>query len=378
MTVALFVFSLLLGGVVAEAAGAKTALSKKKASVSVKKTVTLNLTNPPKGKVQWSTSNKKVAAIKANGAKCTVTGKAPGTANIVAKAGGKKFTCKVTVKENVKISTKSKTLKKGSSFNLSLSSVKDGKWSVGNKSIVKIKKVSKNKYKVTALKAGKTTVNVKHGGKTYKCTVTVQAESKPSNIRIDTASVALSWNKTKTVRLIGGDASVEWSVGDVNVLEFAGSNMGASVIVRGQIAGKTTLKASYKGQTYSVPVTVTEEPGIDKDKGYQALKKEVEEDELVYKEYGYVTVENLSTGMYDYTTSVRLNVLKLSDVKCIPISNGLRIVINDGLVKQRLSYDLYPTEPGPTHFLVYYKGRKVGYGPRIIFCVPGDKYYTEY
>ena len=48
-----------------------------------------------KGKVKWSSSNKKVATVNSKG---KVVAKKKGTAKISAKVGGKTYRCKVTVK----------------------------------------------------------------------------------------------------------------------------------------------------------------------------------------------------------------------------------------------------------------------------------------
>lgn len=76
-------------------AAKKVKLNKKKASVSVGKTVKLSANQ----KVKWSTSNKKLATIsKKSGKKTTVKALSPGKVTITAKAGSSKVTCKITVK----------------------------------------------------------------------------------------------------------------------------------------------------------------------------------------------------------------------------------------------------------------------------------------
>jgi uncharacterized protein (DUF2147 family) len=84
--------------IIAQAA-AKTKLSKTSVSIEKGKKYTLKLKNVQKGKkAKWSTSNKKVATIKANGNSVVITGKKAGTAKVTAKVNGKTYTCKVTVK----------------------------------------------------------------------------------------------------------------------------------------------------------------------------------------------------------------------------------------------------------------------------------------
>ncbi len=91
------IFSLLAGGFidydVAEMK-AKPVLDKKTATLTVGKKVTLKLRNYNK-KVYWSSSKKSVAAVSSQG---VVTAKKAGNARITAKAGGKKYVCRVTVR----------------------------------------------------------------------------------------------------------------------------------------------------------------------------------------------------------------------------------------------------------------------------------------
>ena len=72
-------------------------LSAKKKTIQVGESFTLTLKNAS-GKITWKSSDKKVATVK----KGVVTGISEGKAKIVAKNAGKKYTCKVTVK-NVEI-----------------------------------------------------------------------------------------------------------------------------------------------------------------------------------------------------------------------------------------------------------------------------------
>ena len=93
------VLSTLQEPIQAEAAAPK--LSKKKASVKEKKSITLTVKNPTQ-KVTWKSSNSKVVKIiKKTGSKkskATLKGMKKGTATITAKVGKKKLTAKITVK----------------------------------------------------------------------------------------------------------------------------------------------------------------------------------------------------------------------------------------------------------------------------------------
>ena len=103
-----------------EASGVK--LDKKSLTIGVKEKVTLKVKVLPSGasqKVTWSSSNQKVATVNQKG---RITGKKTGKAVITAQtAGGKKMTCKVTVKKapkKITLQAKKKTLKVGKTLKL--------------------------------------------------------------------------------------------------------------------------------------------------------------------------------------------------------------------------------------------------------------------
>lgn len=80
-------------------AARKVSLSKKSLSLVVGKSKNLKLKNASKGKVKWSSSNKKVATVNKVG---KVKAKKKGKTVILAKYLGKKYKCKVTVKSKSK------------------------------------------------------------------------------------------------------------------------------------------------------------------------------------------------------------------------------------------------------------------------------------
>lgn len=85
------------GGNAQAAKKKKVQLNKKTVTLEVGKKVTLKLKNAPKKKtITWSSNEKKIASVSKRG---VVTAKKVGKANITAKVNGKKYVCKVTVKE---------------------------------------------------------------------------------------------------------------------------------------------------------------------------------------------------------------------------------------------------------------------------------------
>lgn len=87
------------------ASAAKGKINKKKVTITVGKTVKLKVKNIKK-KVKWSSGKKKVAKVSKKG---VVKGLRAGKATITAKAGKKKFRCKVTVKKKKKKSSSKNT-----------------------------------------------------------------------------------------------------------------------------------------------------------------------------------------------------------------------------------------------------------------------------
>ena len=139
---------------------AKTAINKKNVIVLKSKTVQLKVKGTSK-KVSWITSNKNVARVSDKG---KVTAKNPGTANITAKIGKKKYQCKVTVPD--------KKLKRCKDTKETVTAVGlKGKitWKSSNKKVVSISKKGKIKTK----KAGKVLLTAKAGAKTYRIYLSV-------------------------------------------------------------------------------------------------------------------------------------------------------------------------------------------------------------
>lgn len=121
--------------------------------------------------VKWSSSNKKVATVNGKG---VVKGKKSGTCKVVARFGGKKYACKVTV-VNPRLNKKKITVYNSRSFRLKVTGGKGRiRWKSGNKKVATVSK----KGTVTALKGGTCTVTAVRNGITLKCRVTVPKHYK--------------------------------------------------------------------------------------------------------------------------------------------------------------------------------------------------------
>lgn len=156
-------------------------ISVKKVSLLPGDTYRLSVTLTPagsKGKVTWSSLNKKVVTVDADG---VLTVKGEGTATVTAALeNGKKVTCKVTVKgkpvTKVKLNKTKATLKKGKTLTLKATLTPENAsekvtWSSSNKKVVKVNKNGK----VTAVKKGTAVITAKAAsGKKATCKVTVK------------------------------------------------------------------------------------------------------------------------------------------------------------------------------------------------------------
>lgn len=121
--------------------------------------------------VKWSSSNKKVATVNGKG---VVKGRKSGTCKVVARFGGKKYACKVTV-VNPRLNKKKITVYNSRSFRLKVTGGKGHiRWKSGNKKVATVSK----KGTVTAIKGGTCTVTAVRNGIALKCKVTVPKHYK--------------------------------------------------------------------------------------------------------------------------------------------------------------------------------------------------------
>lgn len=242
--VLLTLVSLLVGlfspAAVITADAASPKLSKTKITLNVGKKKTLKVKNAS-GKVKWSSSNKKVAAVSGKG---QITAKKAGTAKITAKVDKKKLICKITVKGG--LNYKSAGLEAKETLTLKLSGVKGKiKWSSSNKKVASVSK----KGKVTAKKNGKATIKAKAGKKTYSCKITVASRKLNQN------TVSMQAGDTLVLSLSNSFGTLKWSSSnqDVAVVNSKGA-------VTAKAAGKAVISVICNGKTYSCEVEVAEKP----------------------------------------------------------------------------------------------------------------------
>lgn len=191
-TILIFAMALTLAMPMQAKAATKVKLNKTKVTLNVKKTYKLKVSGTKK-KVTWSSSKKSVATVSKTG---KVTAKKKGTATITAKVSGKKYTCKVTVKQpvtSVTLNKKTATLtKKGATVTLKATA------KPSNANSRKVTWKSSN-TKVATVKNGKVTA-VANGTATITATATDGSKKKASckvivKIAGDTTTCQHNWVK---------------------------------------------------------------------------------------------------------------------------------------------------------------------------------------
>lgn len=250
---------------------AKAYLNQNEIVVNVGKTVNLKIKGM-KGKVKWSSLNKKVATVK-NG---KVTGKKTGKTVIQAKINGTILKCNVKV-EKPEISKKKVTIESGKTYILKVKGTsRKVVWTSSNRNVVTVKN-----GKITGKKPGNTTVIAKVNGSVLKCNIRVIATKKPhkddtqntegtddkkpdNNDGVETNTPKLSTTSITWKFGDGDDGTyltlnnadcddVIWNTSDEKIVRVYPEGNSA-VIYNNLKGGKAIVTATYKGKTYSCNV----------------------------------------------------------------------------------------------------------------------------
>ena len=168
------ILSLLINIPVISDAKSTIKLNKTSVTLTIGSTITLKVKNTTK-KVKWSSNKKSVAEVDSDG---EVFANKAGKANITAKVGKKKYTCKVVVLRQY-ISNETIILNSGESQTLKVFGIsKDDiiTWGSDDENIA----IVSDDGKVTALKSGETTIYAMLNGgvgETYECKVIVTGDN---------------------------------------------------------------------------------------------------------------------------------------------------------------------------------------------------------
>ena len=241
-------------------------LDKTSATVEVNKTVRLTPTIYPttvtNKSVTWKSSNTSVATV-VNG---IVTGIKAGSATItVTTSNGKTATCAITVVNpgvtSITLNKTTLTLAAGSSSTLTATVVPSNAsttitWSSSNESVAKV-----SNGKVTAIKAGTTTIRATASNGVYAtCSVTVSGVAI-TGISVSPSSTTLSvgGSRTLSVSPVPSNATlgtVTWSSSNTNVASVSSSGK-----VIANRTGTARITATYGNFTDYCDVTVTSSGG---------------------------------------------------------------------------------------------------------------------
>ncbi len=242
----------------------------------------------------WSSSDKSVATVDAGG-KVSALKAGKTTITVTTEDGNKSAVCEVTVKEatiavtGVTLNKSTLSLEVGSSETLVATVQPDNAtnknvtWSSSDKSVATVDAGGK----VSALKAGKTTITVttEDGGKSAACAVTVI-----SNLVIDKSAVEVEIGKTATVKILSGSGN--YSVESNNTGIATATLSGTVVTITGIAIGNTTvtIKDNATNQTKTVAVTVTH-PNLAIDRSEVEVEK------------GITAIVNILAGSGNYSVS---------------------------------------------------------------------------
>ena len=233
-------------------------LDKASLSLAVGETATLTASVRPDDatdkNVTWTSSDESVAKV-ADG---NVTAVKSGKATITAKCGGKTAECVVTVTVPTGSVTLDKTtlsLAVGETAQLTATVKPDNAtdrnvtWTSSDESVAKV-----DNGKVTALKAGKTTITAKCGGKTAECVVTVTVPT--GSVTLDKTTLSLAVGETAQLTATvkpdnATDKTVVWSSSDEAVAKVENGKVTAVK------SGKATITAKCCGKSAECAVTVT-------------------------------------------------------------------------------------------------------------------------
>ncbi|MBQ6392012.1 MAG: Ig-like domain-containing protein, partial [Eubacterium sp.] len=296
-------------------------LSKKKLTLYVKKSATLKVKGTKK-KVTWTSSNKKIAKVTKKG---KVTAVKKGKATITAKVGGKKYICKVTVK-NPTLSKTSLTVITGKTATLTVANaVGTVTWSSANTSIAKINSkgvvqgIAKGSTTITALASGvkltcKVTVNnidvtgvslnMEEEGIRVGDTLALTATITPANATIKAVSWESSNPEVATVDEYGVVTAVSKGVAEITVTTLD-QNKTASVkigveqpVTEIYVRGETTRTVIIGGSTVRIGAQARPSTAANKDLIYESSDPDI----ATVDDSGYITPLKVGSTMIRITS----------------------------------------------------------------------------
>ena len=225
-------------------------LATKKKTIVVGKTYTLKLKGNRK-KVKWSVSNKNIQIKKRTNTYVSILAKKKGKSTVTATIGRRKYKCVFTVKEAPRINKTRLNLRYKKSYTLSVSGVSSRpRWSVSNRKVVSLKRISAYKYRITGLKKGAAVLTCKAAGKTLRCRINV-TESP----RLNKTALTLNPGKTSSLSVSGTGSTPTWSTSNKNIVSIKKINRTTCQVKAGK-AGSAIVSCKVSGKTLRCRITV--------------------------------------------------------------------------------------------------------------------------
>lgn len=279
---------------------AAVSLNKTSISLAIPKTYQLKVLGTSQ-KVSWSSTNKTIATVSANG---VVKAVKKGTCYITAKVGTRKYNCKVTIKQpvtSIKLNKTSAIINKGSSITLVATVLptnannKSVTWKCSN---TKVATVSKTGY-VKGIAKGTVTITATANdgsGKKASCKIIVKQPATSVKINKTSATVTKGKSITLTATVSPSSANVRtvtWKSSNTNV-----ATVSSSGIVKGLAVGTVTITAFSKDNSNlkaSCKVTVKNPETTS----FKITKQYLDIDQNQRRYFAYVEVLNTgNTGLY--------------------------------------------------------------------------------
>ena len=257
-----FVFLLLMGISFTALAAPQAGLNKTKLTMIKGTAEQLVLSGDISGKITWKSSKKSVVTVSATGC---LKAKKKGTATVMARADGKTYRCKVTVKQpvtSIRLNQKSIAISAGKTYTLKAkvkptnANLRTGTWTSSDKSIVTV--TAKGKLKAVSSGTAVITATAKDGsGKKATCRILVKAPAQPKadkTITLDSSSLTLQVGKTAILKATTSDGEkVVWGTSDRDIVSVTNGTLSAKK------AGTATIAARRLDGAMTVfcKVTVT-------------------------------------------------------------------------------------------------------------------------
>ena len=257
-----FVFLLLMGISFTALAAPQAGLNKTKLTMIKGTAEQLVLSGDISGKITWKSSKKSVVTVSATG---RLKAKKKGTATVMARADGKTYRCKVTVKQpvtSIRLNQKSIAISAGKTYTLKAkvkptnANLRTVTWTSSDKSIVTV--TAKGKLKAVSSGKAVITATAKDGsGKKATCRILVKAPAQPKadkTITLDSSSLTLQEGKTAILKATTSDGEkVVWGTSDRDIVSVTNGTLAAKK------AGTATIAARRLDGAMTVfcKVTVT-------------------------------------------------------------------------------------------------------------------------